>query len=361
MTNLNLRSMSITDLETIIMARSIEDLGVWGIPQCEKCGKMPGITRIGACIGNEHGGWVDPTAPKQLRGRFCIDCDGELYLVKMEIDRREWEAREAEAAKKKAEHEAREREAFEKLNQVPVENLTATQIDESLNVYRNRYATDDRRQAVRDERARREAQAAQKRLEARRNENFRIAYCKIFSQCGRKYIDAAINSFTPASKEQRHALEQLQKWISDPQGAFTLSGPPSTGKTFLAARAFGFTVSRNDWTGEGEFISEPQLLRQWRSAAADQTEFDVELLQNTPLLILDDLGTATKSQGSVGLLFEIIDYRTTHSLPTLITTNLSPSDLFATVGEKVFDRIVEQGPWINLGGESLRRKGLTSH
>jgi DNA replication protein DnaC len=80
-------------------------------------------------------------------------------------------------------------------------------------------------------------------------------------------------------------------------------------------------------------------------------------LARVPLLVLDELGRentigATQSR-MVGLLTERHDDR----LATLITTNLPPVQFGERYGKHLLDRIQNSGGYIELKGESRRRKG----
>lgn len=58
------------------------------------------------------------------------------------------------------------------------------------------------------------------------------------------------------------------------------------------------------------------------------------------LLILDDLGTEFASQFTVSCLYNLLNTRMNKGLPTVISTNLSPSELSEKYEDRIYSRIV---------------------
>jgi DNA replication protein DnaC len=86
-----------------------------------------------------------------------------------------------------------------------------------------------------------------------------------------------------------------------------------------------------------------------------------ELAKRTPLVVLDDLGVRTATQSFIAILFEILDYRSSHGLPVIATSNKSPDELkqlFRQEDEegKVVDRLLDMATVIHFDGSSKRGK-----
>jgi len=64
---------------------------------------------------------------------------------------------------------------------------------------------------------------------------------------------------------------------------------------------------------------------------------------NSYILILDDLGAIHSTDWRKEVAFDIIDKRYKDILPTVITTNIFPSDLDGYYGKRVADRILSDG------------------
>lgn len=65
--------------------------------------------------------------------------------------------------------------------------------------------------------------------------------------------------------------------------------------------------------------------------------------RNTDLLVLDELGVQFKTEGEQLHLFDIINGRYLDVKPTVLITNLQPSDLRGLLGDRSFDRLLENG------------------
>jgi DNA replication protein DnaC len=80
--------------------------------------------------------------------------------------------------------------------------------------------------------------------------------------------------------------------------------------------------------------------------------------QKCELLLLDDLGGREKlSEWKLETLTEIVNERYENLLPTIVTSNLHPSDadLMKLVEGRILDRLAENATYIEIAGESRRR------
>ena len=136
----------------------------------------------------------------------------------------------------------------------------------------------------------------------------------------------------------RSAYEAARRFAEAPRGWLLFSGGYGVGKTHLAA-AIGNEVIRTG--GEALFIIAPDLLDHLRSTyAPNSTETYDELfdrLKNTPLLILDDLGSESSTPWAQEKLFQLLNHRYLRRLPTVITTNRPLSALEARIRSRLMD------------------------
>jgi len=78
-------------------------------------------------------------------------------------------------------------------------------------------------------------------------------------------------------------------------------------------------------------------------------------IRNTPLLVLDDLGSENTDQGWIlAKVDSIITERYNKMRPIIITTNLSKADLKGTYSGRLFDRLRSTSKCIVFRGESQR-------
>ena len=174
-------------------------------------------------------------------------------------------------------------------------------------------------------------------------------------------------------REKASAVEVMRAYAEsgkiDTQGydqyCLLLSGGFGTGKTHAATAVFKdrlWKASNNSamWRKYPAFIREVQSTY---SAAADRTVQQVlAAYQKTPLLLLDDVGDLTmgsETDDRRRLVYEVIDYRNDHFLPTIITTNLNGAQLEEQFGERTWERIRFMCCLLRMEGTNLRRQPLT--
>jgi len=175
-------------------------------------------------------------------------------------------------------------------------------------------------------------QSAQKRLYQTSNlEAFHTMTFESFSVQGRLGLgDEQIRSL-------QYALSQSQQFGASPKGWLILMGTYGCGKTHLAAAIANTCIEYGMGT---IFLTVPDLLDWLRSSyGASDTTFELrfEEIRNIDLLVLDDLGTQNSTAWAAEKLYQIIDYRYTHKLPLVVTTNLHLEDLDDRIRSRLQD------------------------
>jgi DNA replication protein DnaC len=137
------------------------------------------------------------------------------------------------------------------------------------------------------------------------------------------------------------ALEACRTYANEPPGWLLLCGPPGCGKTHLAAAI----ANRQIELGTEVFFSVvPDLLDHLRAtfAPGGEVSYDelFETVKSSPLLVLDDLGTQSSTQWAREKLFQILNFRYTGNLPTVITTNEPINQLDERLRARLEDRRV---------------------
>lgn len=80
-------------------------------------------------------------------------------------------------------------------------------------------------------------------------------------------------------------------------------------------------------------------------------------LRTVRLLAIDDLGAERATDWVREQLFEIINHRYEHRLPTFITTNYGLDELGDRIEPRVLERILEEAEVIDVDGPNIRRAG----
>jgi DNA replication protein DnaC len=135
-----------------------------------------------------------------------------------------------------------------------------------------------------------------------------------------------------------NAYRQALAFAETPAGWLVFMGPHGAGKTHLASAIANYRRQRGESPG---FVVVPDLLdhlrRGFSSDESRGTHDAFDEMKSAPLLILDDLDTQNGIPWVRDRLFQLLNYRHTARLPTVITTALALDDL----GERLASRLVD--------------------
>jgi DNA replication protein DnaC len=163
----------------------------------------------------------------------------------------------------------------------------------------------------------------------------------------------------------RRIVERSRAYAESPDGWLLLAGPPGCGKTHIAA------AIANERLASGEpvvFSVVPDLLDHLRAAFSPSSDVGYdelfESVRESPLLVLDDLGTQSGTPWAQEKLFQLLNHRYNGRLPTIITTNLRPEELDERLQTRILDATLttiaivdewEASSLERLGGLALQR------
>ncbi len=199
----------------------------------------------------------------------------------------------------------------------------------------------ERQERDRQERERQQqesqAQAWQERLEAAgiplRFRDRTLSSYQVQSDAQQLALDFA--------KEYAQAFEEVQK---TGRGAVFV-GRPGTGKTHLAV-GIGLYAMRK-FHARVLFMTVQRAIRSIKDTwvkGAQQTESEaIAILTEPDLLILDEVGVQFGSEFERNTLFDVLNERYEMRKPTIFLSNLCREDLADFLGERVMDRLREDG------------------
>jgi DNA replication protein DnaC len=174
-------------------------------------------------------------------------------------------------------------------------------------------------------------------------------------------LHCAFDNWTAQTETERGHLESVRKFAEVKRGFLILLGPVGLGKSHLAVavlRNFKSSVTWGDDRNSGEpvFVKQSTLLRRLRETYRDDKAADpVTKCQRAKILVLDEVGLSSGGKDELPMLHEILDYRYSYFLPTVITSNLSLNELGTELGERLADRLSEAAHAILIfSGESHR-------
>lgn len=145
------------------------------------------------------------------------------------------------------------------------------------------------------------------------------------------YSEREVLSLQMAFNSARHYAEQPQGWL-------LLEGAYGCGKTHLAAAVGNYRLQQGDVV---LFITTPDLLDHLRASfsptSGSSYDETFERLRETGLLIIDDLGVENPSAWAQEKLFQLLNHRYSHRLPTVITTNRDLDSLDPRIRSRLLD------------------------
>ena len=164
--------------------------------------------------------------------------------------------------------------------------------------------------------------------------------------------------YTNAVATDPTVIEWADTVAAAPQTAPSLMlwGTPGTGKTHQAYGA----LRRIAETGPLRFgaiaTTWPDLYAALRpgAGAEDERERAIRRVLTTPLLLLDDLGTAKTSTWTEEITYRIINHRYNRLLPIIITSNEPPAALPDLVGDRITSRLIEMTTRVEMNGADRR-------
>jgi len=173
-------------------------------------------------------------------------------------------------------------------------------------------------------------------------------------------IPARFRGYRLDTAPNRGAAAEVAAWLTGaPERtgrSLVLAGPVGTGKTGLAVAALRVLHANGVAV---RFFVVPDLLDLLRPASDPSRpkpgDAAMRLAQHTAVLCLDDLGAEKPSEYTAQQLYRVVNARYEAGRPTIVTTNRTPADLAATVGERTVSRLVEDAAWVVVGGPDRRR------
>lgn len=166
-----------------------------------------------------------------------------------------------------------------------------------------------------------------------------------------RFRDRSLQSFVASNEGQAYALkfaeayaDQFDDVLMTGRSALFI-GKPGTGKTHLAAGIGLRIMSRQSRTVL--FTTVIRAIRRvkdtWGKASNETETQAIETLVYPDLLILDEVGVQFGSDTEKMILFDVLNSRYEKRRPTLLLSNLMIDEVKAFMGDRVFDRLREDG------------------
>lgn len=196
---------------------------------------------------------------------------------------------------------------------------------------------------------RRDAEAKEEKARADRQ----IAWQRRIGESGipDRFHDRTLETYLAKGDGQELALAFATEFADTFDSALTTGrsalflGKPGTGKTHLAA-GIGLRIMQRD-RRTVLFATVMRAIRRikdtWGKGSGESETQAIAALVYPDLLILDEVGIQFGSDTEKLLLFDVLNERYEKRRPTLLLSNLTLPDMQAFLGERVFDRLREDG------------------
>lgn len=189
--------------------------------------------------------------------------------------------------------------------------------------------------------------------EAKERDDRRQAWQRRIGEAGipERFQNRSLQSFVAETEQQARALAFAQDYADRFDQALTTGrsalfiGRPGTGKTHLAA-GIGLRIMHRD-SRTVLFTTVMRAVRRvkdtWNRESRESETQAIAALVFPDLLILDEVGVQFGSDTERLILFDVLNERYEKRRPTLLLSNMNIDEVKAYLGERVFDRLREDG------------------
>ncbi|MEU0941036.1 ATP-binding protein [Embleya sp. NPDC005971] len=133
-----------------------------------------------------------------------------------------------------------------------------------------------------------------------------------------------------------------------------LLGRTGVGKThqaYGAIRAAVSTVRPVDWRA----TTAADMYADLRPRAGIDSADEFRKISTCPLLLIDDIGAAKHSDWTEEVTYRLINHRYQECVPTIFTSNVTPTQLADVLGDRIASRLTEMCTRVVMPGQDRRR------
>lgn len=166
-----------------------------------------------------------------------------------------------------------------------------------------------------------------------------------------RFSDRAFDGYRATTEGQKRALHVCKDYAENFEEhwkagrGMLLLGHVGTGKTHLAAAVANHIIHNTRYTALYATVS--QIIRHVKGSFDRDCEYTeaeaYEAFGKPGLLIIDEIGVQNATEFELTVMFEVVNHRYEDMSPTIVISNRSIEDLPKYLGDRVIDRLRENG------------------
>jgi len=166
-----------------------------------------------------------------------------------------------------------------------------------------------------------------------------------------RLLEKEFNTYKPQNRSQEMALDKCKKVVRRPV-SLMLMGPNGIGKTHLCSVVF------NSLDLRGHYINYSLFANGLKDILTEDKPItpEVKILREIPLLFVDDFGKGNYSNWIRDLVYGIIETRIQHDKITLLTSDLTMTQLKLKLSSDILSRLKREFLIVKLEGEDYSNR-----
>jgi len=165
-----------------------------------------------------------------------------------------------------------------------------------------------------------------------------------------RFRNRTLDCYKATGAGQKRALNFASEYaeqfalVSETGRSAIFCGMPGTGKTHLA---IGIALHIMGIGKFAVFTTVQRMIRRlkdsWRKDSTESESDVIEMLVYPDLLIVDEIGVQFGSEFEKNFMFDLLNERYEKRKPTILLSNLTAAEIKAFLGDRVYDRLKEDG------------------
>lgn len=165
-----------------------------------------------------------------------------------------------------------------------------------------------------------------------------------------RFINKTFADYIAKTPEQEGVLSVAMEYARNKTGlqngrGLIITGTVGVGKTHLSAAIINEVITVDNQV-TAIYTTARDLIRHirsaWKNPEIDESDL-IDHYASTSMLVIDELGVQFGSESEMIQMFEVLDKRYGEQLPTVLISNLGVDELVKLLGDRVIDRLREDG------------------